>query len=191
MSVPGLNGVAPDVATAVRLAQSAAPQPSGSSGASAPATQPEDTAARAALNEYLNGAAPSDVSIGLYSAAPDSAAAITEDVQANDIQRQDMGSDALASATLAADLLQQQAETAIVQQNQVALAEIENSLNAALVEAKQTFFVAGLLNLTQAVEAGASEEAVAFADKLQAARSEGAICGLDANGRRSPRCSRT
>ena len=64
----------------------------------------------------------------------------------------------------------------------VALAEIENSLNAALVEAKQTFFVAGLLNLTQAVEAGASEEAVAFADKLQAAQ-QGAS-GLDLAARR-------
>ncbi|MGO8739669.1 hypothetical protein [Rhodoblastus sp.] len=182
MSVPGLNGVGPDIANAIRLAQSAAPQPGGPSVSSAPATSPEDTAAQAALNEYLNGAAPSDVSIGLYSAAPDSAAAmvaeqaaLAEEVQTGGIQRQelvqqDLGANALANATLAADLLQQQAETAIVQQNQGALAEIENSLNAALVEARQTSFVAGLQNLIQAVEAGASEESVALADRLQAAQ---------------------
>ncbi len=63
-----------------------------------------------------------------------------------------------------------QNEAATVQQIGTALAEIENSLNAALAEAKQTAFAADLQNLLQAVEAGASEEAAALAEKLQAAR---------------------
>ncbi|WP_298359054.1 hypothetical protein [Rhodoblastus sp.] len=80
MSVPGLNGVGPDIAAAIRLAQNAAPAaPRASNGAVSPrADPPEDKAARHALNELLNGAAPSDASIGLYCAAPDAAALAVE-----------------------------------------------------------------------------------------------------------------
>ncbi len=196
MSVPGLNGVGPDIATSIRLAQGAAPaapQTSNGSAASAPANPLEDKAQRAsdaALNEFLNGAAPSDALIGLYSAAPDAAAnaaeqALAADAQATDIQqqnllRQDIASDALARATLSTDFLPQQTAAATVQQYQGALAEIENSLNAALAEAKQSAFAAGLQSLLQALDAGASEEAAALAENLQAAQGEAGALKLTA-----------
>ncbi len=194
MSVPGLNGVGPDIATAIRLAQGAAPaapQASDGSASSAP-NPPQDKAAQAALNELLNDAAPSDASIGLYSAAPDTTALDAEqaaraaDVQAADmLQRnlllQAVASDALARATLAADQSLRRNEAAVVQQSGTALADIENSLNAALAEAKQTAFAADLQNLLQAVEAGAAEVATALADKLQAAQGEAEALDLAAS----------
>jgi hypothetical protein len=174
MSIPGLNGVAPDIANAIGLAQSAAPQSSGSSVSSAPATPPADTAAQAALNEILNGATPSDASIGLYSAAPDAALAANRqatDILQKDMLQQDLASNAQARATLAADLPQLQNEAATVQRNGTALADIENSLKAAVFEAKQAACPADLHVLLQAVDAGASE-AAALAGRLQAAQSE-------------------
>ena len=175
MSVPGLNGVGPDIATAIRPAQNAAPQASNGA-ASLASTPPEDKAGRTALNELLDGAAPSDASIGLYSAAPD-AATLAADLQTNDILKQDilqqnLASNAQTRASLAADLLPRQNEAAMAQRNGTALADIENSLKAALAEAKQAAFAADLQDLLQAVEAGASGEAAALAGRLQAARSE-------------------
>lgn len=152
MSVPGLNGVGPEVAASIRLAQSAAPAAAPqTSGVPTPAKPPGENAAQAALNEFLSGPAPSDASIGLYSAAP---------------------------AALAAEQLQQQTLAEIVQQDQGALAEIEKILNGALIIAARAGFVTDLQMLLQAVEAGASQEAAAFAGKLQAALQSAGVPSL-------------
>ena len=68
-----------------------------------------------------------------------------------DILQQDLASNAQMRASLAADLLQQQKEEAMAEQNGMALAGIENSLKAALVEAKQAAFATDLQSLLQAV----------------------------------------
>ena len=185
MSVSGVDSIGPDLTTMVRLNMVASAQTTAATPVATAAAQPivsaQDIAAQNALNAYIEGEAPTDDSIGLYSEDVGAAAVQGENAEAAlasqlqstaDLQEQTLLQALevkdVSLAETAAEMTQVARDVQMADAAQSgAVAAIDRQMTEALTAARLNAAAGDFQSLLQASEAGDAANASIVAASLQ------------------------